>query len=111
MNLSVIYKFYFLTSKYENWEYFFFKKILINFSRRTYPVFAVGENYTPGSGQYYTSGNTAVTYTQVAQTGQSLITGSTYLIQPTVDHESAHTIITGSRTSPDTVNAVRNLKF
>lgn len=71
------------------------------------PVFAVGENYTPGSGQYYTSGNTAVTYTQVAQTGQSIIAGNTYLIQPSVDHENAHTIITGSRTSPDTVNAVQ----
>lgn len=71
-------------------------------------MFAVGENYTPGSGQYYTSGNTAVTYTQVAQSGQSIIAGNTYLIQPSVDHENAHTIITGSRTSPDTVNAVRN---
>lgn len=81
--------------------------IRLLFLFRSYtPVFAVGENYTPGSGQYYTSGNTAVTYTQVAQTGPGIIAGNTYLIQPSVDHENAHTIITGSRTSPDTVNAV-----
>ncbi|PSN51087.1 Transcription factor RFX3 [Blattella germanica] len=82
-----------------------------------YPVYTVGETgtmYTPASGQYYSSNNTAVTYSQVAN---SLTQGATasqllaqgngaYLIQQGVDPDTAHTLI-AARASPQTVAAVQ----
>lgn len=92
------------------WLNLFLNGVLLHF--RSYPVFAMGGSYTPGSGPYYAPGNTtAVTYTQVTSTGQNIIAGNTYLIQPGVDAEAAPQAIIPARNAPDTVSAVSFLKI
>jgi len=80
----------------------------------TYPVFAMGGNYTGSSGAYYSPGSTtSVTYAQVAPAGstQSIIAANTYLIQPGVDGDAPPQTIIPPRSNPDAVNAVSTEKI
>jgi len=70
----------------------------------TYPAYTVVESgamYSPGTGQYYTSGsNNTITYSQVPS-GQLPQAAGTFLIQQGVDADG-HTLITTTRASPQT---------
>ncbi|XP_034241511.1 DNA-binding protein RFX2 isoform X2 [Thrips palmi] len=82
-----------------------------------YPLY-VGE-YQSTSGQYYTGSTTPVTYSQVHQATNSIgqtnvgsshiltqnASSGTYIIQSSVEADTSHNILSGSRSSPQTVAA------
>uniref|UniRef100_A0A0P5J559 Transcription factor RFX3 n=1 Tax=Daphnia magna TaxID=35525 RepID=A0A0P5J559_9CRUS len=73
----------------------------------TYPAYTVVESgamYSPGNGQYYTSGggSNSITYSQVAPGQLTQTSGGTFLIQQGVDADGHTLITTTTRASPQT---------